>query len=150
MAARAVRCLRVNGETGIVVRDTGQEPEFDPSDWNRRGHLYRGMSEAEWQFVLDNRVIRSTERWSIPGEGTNFSDDARDAESYANYGSTDPRKTGLPNYLVEVRHTEIFKQWRDGYWKAREVPAALITRVWEMRPVGPRVVAFEVGGGRAA
>jgi hypothetical protein len=134
------------GMLGIVVRAPGREPEFDPREWTRPGHLYRGMEEAEWSYIVKHKRIRSDERWSIPGEGTNFTDDARDAESYVNYGRTDPRKTGRPNYLVEVKHTSIFRQWRDGYWKTPEVPATLITRVWQMMPVGPRVVAYQIGG----
>lgn len=126
----------------VVIRPEGWRAANDvPDSWTRSGHLYRGMSEAEWRFIQSHKVVRSNESWSAAGEGTNFSDDARDAESYTNFGSTDPRRTGKPNYLIEVKKTDIFKRWSDGYWKAVEVPASLITRAWKMEAEGDEVVA---------
>jgi hypothetical protein len=85
---------------------------------------------------------KSDERWSAPGEGTNFSDNAADAESYTNFGSTDPRKTKKPNYVVEVKKDDSFKRWRDGYWKSPEVPKTKITRAWKMVGEDGAVVAY--------
>ena len=110
----------------------------------RPGHLYRGMSEAEWHFIQSHGVIRSNESGSFTGEGTNFGEDAETAEDYANIGRFDPRKTGKPNYLVEVKKTDLFKRWRDGYWKAPEVPKELITRVWKMVGEGDEVIGYPV------
>jgi hypothetical protein len=129
----------------VVIRPVGWEATNDtPPSWARPGHLYRGMSEAEWRFVQQSGVIRSDERFSVSGEGTNFAEDPGDAESYVNFGSTDPRKTGKPNYLVEIKNDGSLKRWGDGYWKAREVPASLITRAWIMYPEAGAVMAAPV------
>jgi hypothetical protein len=130
---------------GEVIRPEGWRSANDvPASWTRPGHLYRGMSEAEFKFIRAKGVIRSDESMSFRGEGTNFSDDARDAESYTNFGSTDPRKTHRPNYLIEVKKDDSFKRWPDGYWKAPEVPKSLVTRAWKMLPEAGAVVALLV------
>jgi hypothetical protein len=137
------------GCRGEVIRPVGWNAANDvPDSWTRPGHLYRGVTEDEFRFIEAHGVIRSTERWSVPGEGTNFAEDAGDAESYVNFGQTDPRRTGSPTYLIEVRKDATFKRWPDGYWKAREAPASAITRVWEMIGAEGAVVAYALPEGR--
>ena len=128
---------------GVVIRPKGWEANNDvPDSWTRPGHLYRGISEAEYKSIRSKGVIKSDESWSLQGEGTNFTDSAADAESYANFGRTDPRKTKKPNYVIEVKKDDSFKRWPDGYWKAPEVPKKLITRVWKMVGEDEAVVAY--------
>jgi len=130
---------------GDVIRPVGWNAANDvPASWTRPGYLYRGITEDEFRFIETHGVIRSTEQWSAPGEGTNFAEDADEAESYVNFGRTDPRKTGKPTYVIEVKKDARFKRWPDGYWKAREVPASAITRVWAMIDEEGAVVAYEI------
>ena len=105
---------------------------------------YRGMSEAEYKATVGaGKGIKSNLSSSIASvEGTNFSNTAQDAESYANYGKDDPRKTGVPNYLVEVSAGDNIEVKPDGYYHARgEVPKSQITRVWKMEAQDGAVVA---------
>lgn len=105
----------------------------DDEDLTREGHLYRGMTEREWRSVEATGFIKSTGRFSFASEGTSFSDDAEDAESYINFGRDDPRKTGVPTYLVEIRKMASIAQARDGYWKTKTpIPKSAITRAWKM------------------
>lgn len=128
---------------GVVLYPEGSPWPGDEVDrLTRPGHLYRGMSEAEWHFIQSHGVIRSNQSYSIPGEGTNFGDDAGTAVDYANYGRENPRKTGRANYLVEVKKTDIFTRWRDGYWKAPEVPEELITRAWKMVGENDAIIGY--------
>jgi hypothetical protein len=128
---------------GVVIRPKDWQAANDvPDSWTRPGHLYRGLSEAEYKFIRSKGVIRSNESWSASGEGTNFDDSAAGAESYANFGRTDPRKTKKPNYIIEVKKDDTFKRWPDGYWKAPEVPKSKITRVWKMVGENDQVVAY--------
>lgn len=102
----------------------------------RPGHVYRGMTNTEYQATVGgNKPIMSTGAHSHSSEGTNFTEDPAGAESYVNFGRDDPRKTGTSNWLVEVKITSTIKLERDGYWKSKE-PVTLdnVTRVWEMYP----------------
>ena len=129
---------------GVVIRPEGWRASNDePDKWTRSGHLYRGMTESEYHYVLSHGHIKSNESYSLKGEGTNFADGASEAESYVNYGRDDPRVTGKPTYIIEVKRTDLFKRWPDGYWKAPEVPRSLITRVWTCVGEGDAVVAYE-------
>lgn len=115
--------------------------------WTRKGHYYRGMSEAEFKGALSSGYIKSDMRWSAPDEGTCFSEHSGDAESYTNLGKTDPRRTGKPNYVVEVPRNaaKFFVDKRDGYPKTHErVPVSMVSRVWEMRARGGDIVAEEI------
>lgn len=128
---------------GVVIRPKDWQAANDvPESWTRPGHLYRGISEAEYKSIRSKGVIKSDESWSVAGEGTNFSESALDAESYANFGRTDPRKTKKPNYVIEVKKDDKFKRWPDGYWKAPEVPKSQVTRVWKMVGENDQVVAY--------
>jgi hypothetical protein len=104
------------------------------------------MTEVEYKAHLRAGHIKSTGAYSHASEGTNFADDAHEAEAYVNFGRDDPRKTGRPNYLVEVKRDEdLFKRWPDGYYKTKEeIPLKLVTRVWKMVAEGDAVVAYLV------
>lgn len=113
----------------------------------RPDHYYRGMSAAEYEQAVARGYFESDQRYCVPGEGTCFAPHAGDGESYANFGHTDPRKTGKPNFLVEViagGPGSPFKVDRhDGYPKAARVPLSLVTRVWRMEARGGDLVAVE-------
>jgi len=125
---------------------TGDDGAEALGKWRRAGHVYRGMTEREYDATVGRREpIHSTGRHSLAGEGTNFADDPGDAESYVNFGRDDPRKTGKPNYLVEVKLTDAMKRWPDGYIKSSEpVLYASVTRVWKMFVQGDEVVAQQI------
>lgn len=124
----------------------------------RVGHAYRGMTEVEYLATVGaGRGVRSRADWSVAGEGTSLAFDAGTAEDYANFGRTDPRKTGLPTYLVEVKldatppRAPLLQfpvpvvQTRDGYIKARDgIPQRQVRRVWRMAPQDGNVVAVPV------
>jgi hypothetical protein len=140
---RALRYVPLSEAKGVVVRPEGWNAANDvPRSWTRPGHLYRGITDDEFRFIKSHGVVRSNEKWSIRGEGTNFAEDADEAESYVNYGRTDPRKTGKPTYVIEVKKDESFKRWPDGYWKTPEVSKSAITRAWKMVGEGGEVVAY--------
>ena len=139
-----------NGSFPIRVDGVGPravEAQAALAALQRTGHLYRGMTQAEWEATLGaGRGVQSRRDWSASSEGTKFADEVGSAESYANFGSTDPRKTGKPNYLVEVRQSERFKRDRQGYYDAfEEVPRSEITRAWIMYASGNEVLAREIG-----
>jgi hypothetical protein len=102
------------------------------------------MEHEEFHATLGaGKPIKSNERYCVPGEGTCFSDNAGDAESYPNFGRSDPRKTGKPNYVVEIRHQPHIKQdRRDGYWKTQQsVHPKHVTRIWKTYPDGNKIMA---------
>jgi hypothetical protein len=138
--ATAPEMGRLNAEGakgGALAASTKIDPEtglpFPPA---RPGYpaVYRGMSEDEFNGVVQNGHILSDGRFSHPSEGTSFARDYADAESYTNFGRTDPAKTGRPNYVVEVEHGPgLTVDPRDGYIKSgvkTPVPASNIRRVW--------------------
>ena len=91
-------------------------------------------SDEYGNTIGKRRDIMSTGRYSFGDEGTCFTDDAASAESYANFGSSDPRITGKPTYLVEVAKTPSMYRDRDGYDKDRApVPYSNVLRVWKMQ-----------------
>jgi hypothetical protein len=110
----------------------------------RRGHFYRGMSEAELVQAFSRGYFESDQRYCVPGEGTCFSLDAADAASYTNFGRTDPRKTGTPNFIVEVEAAPSIKIDRDGYPKVKRLPVSYATRVWAVFARGQSLVLEEV------
>ncbi len=118
-----------------VIRPAGWSAANEvPFSWTRSNHLYRGMTEVEYEAHRAAGFIRSTNKYSLPGEGTNFASDAPSAESYVNYGRDDPRRTGKATYLVEVQNEPtVFRAKQDGYYEAMDaVPWKLVTRVWRM------------------
>jgi hypothetical protein len=100
----------------------------------REGHVYRGMTDYEYQATIGaNRPIRSTGKYSFESEGTNFASDPSEAESYANFGRDDPRKTGKSTWLVEVKLGADIVLGKDGYYKAAdEIGLDRVSRVWKM------------------
>jgi hypothetical protein len=138
---------RFFGSEGEVVRPDGWNASNDtPRKWDRGGHLYRGMTEQEWRAHHHAGYIKSTGAYSHPSEGTNFADNAAEAESYVNFGRDDPRKTGRPTYLIEVKLDEdLFDRWPDGYYKAKDaLPLGIMTRAWKMVGEDGQVVAYKV------
>jgi hypothetical protein len=133
---------------GIVVRvDGGFAPTCDAFyDQKRSGHFYRGMEEAEWRFIHAHGFIKSNNTSCVRGEGTCFSRELADAESYVDFGHTDPVKTGRPNYVIEVKSDILKHDPRDDYYKTMgdeiTVPKSEITRAWRLAPEGTSVVAY--------
>ncbi len=137
---------RPRAAKAVVIRPDGWGCANEvPEKWTRKGHLYRGMTGTEFEAHRRKGYVMSTGKYSLAHEGTCFADDALSAESYANYGRDDPRKTGKSTYLIEVKNVPtLFKKDRDGYFKAPpgvSVPANLITRVWKMSAKDGAVVA---------
>jgi hypothetical protein len=133
--------------SGIVMRRPGEEVGAGLDALTQPGHVYRGMSGAEYNATVGaGKGVQSNLAWSIPSaEGTNFAEDAPTAESYANYGRTDPRVTGEPNYLVEVKGGPDLERKRDGYYSARaSIPQDRVSRVWRMANEGGAVVGRRV------
>jgi len=109
----------------------------------RPGHLYRGMTEAEFNATIGaGHGLKSSQAFSTTNEGTSLADNAETAESYANYGRDDPRKTGKPTYLVEVAGHEGAVLDKDGYYKAQgEIHPSRLSRIWKMQNENGAVVA---------
>lgn len=127
----------VAGDARPIVVRAGDWETPEGADLIRRpGHVYRGMTGDEYYATIGSGSgVRSRRDFSLPSEGTSFSEDPKIAEDYANFGRTDPRKTGRPNYLVEVVNDPklLSVDPRDGYVKAdAEVPRTHVTRVWRM------------------
>ena len=136
-----------NALSGIVMRRRGRNVGEDLDALTQPGHVYRGMSSGEYNATVGaGKGVQSNLAWSIPSaEGTNFSADVPTAESYANYGRTDPRVTGAPNYLVEVKQGPDLELKRDGYYSARaSIPQERIGRVWRMANESGAVVGRRV------
>jgi hypothetical protein len=134
-----------NGQ--FTFREAGSEIGTDAVESiTRPGHLYRGMSAAEYSATVGKAGgVSSDLRNSLKGEGTNFSDHAADAESYANFGRDDPRKTGVANYLVEVKAGADITKKRDGYFHSlTPLPADRVTRVFKMAPQDGAIVASRI------
>lgn len=102
------------------------------------------MDEVEYAATLGaGEPVWSTGRYSLPSEGTNFAGDFPTAESYVNFGRDDPRKTGRPNYVVEIFPGDLdIRRNRQGYYEAFEpVPLTQVTQVWRMEGRNGSVVA---------
>jgi hypothetical protein len=133
-------------QSPIVVRKSGAG-EDAVGTLSRPNHVYRGMTQAEFDATVGaGRGVQSRRDYSHSSEGTSFGADAQTAESYVNFGHTDPRKTGTPTYLVEVRASNrLAVDRRDGYPKAAgEIPREDIARVWKMLGNGDAVEAVEI------
>lgn len=132
----------------LVARPAGWRSAGDEvALLTRPGHLYRGMTEEEYDAHVASGMIKSTGRYSYPSEGTCFADSAEVAESYANFGRDDPRKTGRPSYLVEIPDDPAFgmTRWPDGYYKTPlGVPLARATRIWRMAAENDAIVGRRI------
>lgn len=99
--------------------------------------LYRGISQEELDFIERTGEVKSNESYCVPGEGTCFDVSFSSAESYVNYGRSNPGRTGKSNYVIEIGRNEGTKvDPRDGYHKAPSIPADRIKRIWEFHPDG--------------
>jgi hypothetical protein len=110
---------------GQVVRPEGWETTSDRvndlfNEWStRKNSAWRGMTEAEYKAtVKQGRGVKSRGDYSHSSEGTQFADHPGDSESYINYGRDDPRKTGTPTYLVEVKREGLSRK-PDGYLETK-------------------------------
>lgn len=135
----------------VVLRPDGWKATGDDGRaWlarlRRPGHVYRGMSEAEYlSTVARGRPVQSDARYCLPGEGTCFAENPADAESYANFGSDDPRMTGRSNYLVEAEIGPGMTRHPDGYIKTPDpVPVSFVKRVWRMEASEDKSVVLAV------
>ena len=113
---------------------TGDDGRATLDKIKRPGHVYRGMEAAEYEATLGaGKPIYSTGAYSHRSEGTSFDGDPATAESYVNFGRSDPRTTGRDTFLVEVRRTASMYVDKDGYTKDRSpVSPENVTRVWRM------------------
>jgi hypothetical protein len=109
-------------------------------------HFYRGMTEAEFNNTVGaNKGIKSNQSFSTIDEGTSWADNAQDAEDYVNFGRDDPRTTGKPNYLIEIKGSEGLLRTRDGYYKAKdEIPRNRITHIWKMSAKDNAIVGVNI------
>lgn len=99
--------------------------------------VYRGVTQAEMDYIRKHGHIKSTQAFSLSGEGTSFAGDRDTAESYVNFGRDDPRKTGKPTYVLHVRHSGLEQKSPEGYYKAqKEVPTSHIVHVERHNPDG--------------
>lgn len=136
---------------GILLRPKEYQATTDEGfEWlsklNKSGTVFRGMANPEYRNTVGaGKPILSTMDFSFKHEGTSFTDDALTAESYANSGRSDPRKTGLSTYLIELKVTDTMKRDRDGYIKSvAPVPLSAITRIWEMKLEDGNIVAYQI------
>lgn len=130
--------------TGIIIRPGG----WDAADGlTRAGFIYRGMTQVEYENTVGaGRPVKSTGAYSHPMEGTNFAEDFATAEDYVDVGRDDPRKTGRPNFVVEVdpRGFDVRKN-RQGYFEAFEpIPISAVTRVWQLQAQDDAIVAIQL------
>jgi len=122
-----------NGQQEIRFWDAAERATPKP------GAAYRGMSSEEFADSLRQGAIKSDQRWSAPNEGTSFADDLATAEDYANFGRTNPARTGQSSYAVEVQ-SAIPQRGADSYLKAKEaVPLDQAQTVWRFDPSGGMV-----------
>jgi hypothetical protein len=131
----------------MIIRDAGVRTGHDNvAGLTKPDHVYRGMEAAEFDATIGaGKGVRSRQDFSTPGEGTSWAKDAETAESYVNFGRSDPRVTDKPTYLVEAKGGEDLKLTRDGYLKTnQEIGRDRITRVIEMRREGDKIVGREV------
>lgn len=146
--ANAVR--RASNPDAFVVRSARRWLDMNEGfrPLQQPGLLYRGMTRAEFDNTVGAGLgVQSTNAWSLPGEGTSLSDDIEVAEDYANTGSTDPRKTGLLTYVVEVdpEGLPFIERNRQGYYWAHDtIPQDRVTHIWEMRARGDEILAVQI------
>jgi hypothetical protein len=105
--------------------------------------VYRGITQGEHDYIKTHGHVLSDQRYCVSGEGTCFASDHDSAESYVNYGHTNPLSTKQHTYVLGVKHgPDIHQDPRDGYWKASSsIPANRIVSVHRYNPDG----TFELG-----
>lgn len=116
------------------------EVTWDYPDWALKDdgvHVYRGVTSAEYDSIVDTGQIKSTGAHSLSIEGTQFAREAATALSYAHVGRDNPALTGKPVYVVEVKRTPSMTDKRDGYVENHgPTPTDAVTRVWRFNPDG--------------
>jgi hypothetical protein len=116
------------------------DPSWDEHDAiSQPGHLYRGMEEAEFAATVgQGKGVLSKNFYSASSEGTSFGYEAHTANDYVNSGSSDPRRTGRPTYLVEAKANDhVTYNKTAGYPQTatgKGMPHEHITRVWKYEP----------------
>lgn len=136
------------GSGSVELRPSGWRSTSDDavgflSKIKKADHFYRGMTADEFDATIGaGKPVQSTGKFSHRSEGTNFSDDPADAESYVNFGRDDPRTTGKPTYLVEAAKSDSMYRDTDGYMKDKSPVAP--TRVWMMDAKGGAIVATPI------
>ena len=133
-------------DEGVIFREADADIGAEGMEGlNRPGRAYRGMEATEYDATVGSGGgATSRQDYSIADEGTSYADDIRDAESYVNFGRSDPRITGRPSYIVEVDATDLTRS-PDGYLKASgEVPPERIERVWKITDEDGALVGREV------
>lgn len=134
-----IRTLARPNLDGIVVRPEGWDATSDEAHeilmaMSTDDMAWRGMTSEEYKNTVGAGLgVQSRGSYSLKGEGTQFSSDAGDAESYVNFGRDDPRKTGKSTYLVGVSR-EGLKHKRDGYLETEvsgKVPMSNVIEVYE-------------------
>lgn len=133
----------------MIIRPQGWDaPDYEATlSLNKPGFLYRGMTEDEYRATVGARQpIQSTGQYSFSSEGTNFADEFAIAEDYVDFGRDDPRKTGRPNFVVEIDPQELnIQRNRQGYYEAfGPVPFSAVTRIWRLEPQKGALVAVEI------
>jgi hypothetical protein len=122
------------GAARVLLRAAGEQSAARGDDamraLTREGHAYRGMTAEEFEATVGSgRGVMSRNDFSLGGEGTSYAADFATAEDYANFGRTDPRKTGRPTYIAEVPAKGLERN-RQGYFYGREPRQP--TRVWRV------------------
>lgn len=127
--------------------------DVDLHHMTRANHIYRGMTEEEFNATVARGTgVHSRQDLSGAGsgeQGTAFSATAADAESFIDNGTTDPRLTGRPTYIVEIAGHSGTKQHSSGTYtmrKGERMPASRISRVFKVTAVGNELVAEEIPG----
>ena len=135
----------------LVVRTEGVTDKAEKAVEDRKAitkpdSVYRGMTEEEFNNTIGKGLgVESRKDFSFGVEGTSFAEEFDSAESYVNYGRDDPRTTGKPTYLIEVKKGDNLKRNRRGDYEAHEpIPFSQIERIWKMEGRGDDVIATEV------
>ena len=110
---------------------------------SREDSVYRGMTKDEYDATIGKGGgVISRGDFRAAEEGTNFAEEFADAESFIDFGRDDPRKTGKPTYIVEVKKGDNLTKTRRGDYEAKtEIPSEQIGRVWEINAVGDELIA---------
>lgn len=126
---------QLNKDAELLIRGKNAEiGEETLQKLSKPNHFYRAMTHDEYEATIGaGKGIKSNQKFSVRNEGTSFAEDLPTAESYANFGRTDPRKTGKPTYLVEINGEDGLVRTKDGYLKAAdEISKDRITNIIKM------------------
>lgn len=142
----------MNDLDGMVVRSAA----WNRDDYERSRDIllradpstaWRGMTQTEYDATVGaGGDVQSRGDYSFSVEGTMFSEQPASAEDYVNFGRDDPRITGRPTYLVEVKR-EMLSRNRQGDWQTAPgvaLPRSEILRVYRMEAEGDDIVAHRV------